>query len=436
MRNENRQFGAVMNMGNLFNSLISWCKLAARNLVKNGRRSLFTVLAIGLGYAAVNVFGGFTKYIFTGLAESYIYAQANGHLTIFKNGFLSHGKVDPARYMLSQVEVQSIQAVLRSFPQVLLVTSQLHISGLLSNGEVSTVFIGVGRVPSDVRLINGYAQGMVGRIKLFTGRPLEDTIVFGVGLSSGLAKQLNLVHGSDGMAIAPTMDGQINALDVQVFHLFDAPFEILNDTLMVVPLAFAQSLYSTKNVDRLIILFEDTEQTEPMRIVLAQVLAHKGLDVEIKTWNELNVYYTKVKDMFSVIFIFLFVIVFVIVVMSIINTVSMAVMERTREIGTLRALGTQRRGIMTLFSIESLMLGVLGALLGFGLTLMSWVIVKVMEPTWIPPMIPMRVPLEVHLVPEYLILSLMVLLLLTLVAAIPPVRKAVRMNIVEALGHV
>ena len=81
--------------------MLVWLRIAARNLFINARRSLFTILAIGLGYAAVNVFGGFTEYMFTGLEDSHIYAQGNGHLTIFKKGFLDHGKLNPVAYLLS-----------------------------------------------------------------------------------------------------------------------------------------------------------------------------------------------------------------------------------------------------------------------------------------------------------------------------------------------
>ena len=56
-------------------------KIAFRNLLKNRRRSAFTVAAIGIGYAAVVVFGGFTAYVFDSLEQSIIYGSGNGHLS-------------------------------------------------------------------------------------------------------------------------------------------------------------------------------------------------------------------------------------------------------------------------------------------------------------------------------------------------------------------
>ena len=415
--------------------MMTWFKLALRNLFRNHRRSLFTVLAIGLGFAAVNILGGFTEYIFTNLRDSFIYLQANGHLTIFKSGFLQDGKLNPTRYLLNETEVGLIEETLRRHPEVLVVTPQLNISGLLGNGKVSTIFLAAGRVPSDVRLINSRARGMISRLQQFTGKPLEDDVVYGVGLSKGLAEQFKFELGSNPVAMSSTVSGQVNAMDAQVFQLFNSPNEALEDKLMLVPLKFAQALYDTTSVDRIIVLLDRTELTEPMRARLAQDFADRGLQVEIKAWDELSPFYTKVKQMFDVIFMFTFLIVFSIVVMSVVNTVSMVIMERTREIGTLRALGLKRRGIVGLLAVESMLLGVFGSTLGIILTLVAWSAIVALEPTWVPPQIASRVPLEVYLVPHYMVYSILSLVALSLLAAAVPARKAAKMEIVSALGH-
>jgi putative ABC transport system permease protein len=413
----------------------TWVTLALRNLFRNRRRSLFTILAIGLGFAAVNILGGFTEYIFTNLRDSYIYLHANGHLTIFKAGFLQDGKLNPTRYLLDETEVSAIQETLRRHPEVLVATPQLNISGLLSNGKVSTIFIAAGRVPSDVRNINSHAHGMIARLQQFKGKPLQDDVVYGVGLSEGLAEQFKFDLGSNPVAMSSTISGQVNALDAQVFQLFHSPNEALEDKLMIVPLKFAQALYDTTSIDRIVVLLDRTELAEPMRAELVQDFAGRGLQVEIKTWNELSPFYTKVKHMFDVIFMFTFLIVFAIVVMSVINTVSMAIMERTREIGTLRALGLKRRGIVWLFAAESMVLGAFGSTLGIILTLVVWSAIVVLEPTWVPPQMASDIPLEVYLVPEYMSYSLLSLVFLSMVAAGLPARRAAQTEIVTALGH-
>lgn len=414
--------------------MLTWITLAVRNLFRNGRRSLFTILAIALGFLAVNVLGGFTAYIFTNLQDSYIYAEANGHLTVFRAGFLDKGKLDPNRYLLSEQQLDRIRQVLQRHPEVVLSTPQLQISGLLSNGQVSTIFVAAGRVPSDVAAI-GKLGGRGATVKLYDGQALSDQAENAIGVSHGLAAVLNLKLGDSAVAMAPTISGQVNALDAELHQLIDAPIEALEDKLALVPLKFAQDLYDTGSVDRVTVLLASTEQTEALRTVLARELAEAGLELDIRTWNELSPFYTKVKKMFDVIFAISFLIVFTIVVMSVVNTFTMAVMERTREIGTLRALGVKQRGIVSLFSLESVVLGGFGSALGIALTLLVVALVGWLQPTWIPPQIARRVPLQIHLVPQFWLFSAVMLMLLSMLSAIVPARKAARMPITNALGY-
>lgn len=415
--------------------MLTWIKLAFRNLFRNARRSLFTVLAIALGFVAVNVLGGFTAYIFSNLEESYIYAEANGHLTVFKQGFLDKGKLDPNRYLLSETELERIRTTAARHPQVVISTEQLNVSGLLSNGQVSTIFLAAGRVPSDIEAIGKLSSRNSKRILLYDGRPLSDADEHGIGVSHGLAKALNLALDGTAVAMSPTVSGQINALDVQLVQLIDAPIEALDDKLAVVPLKFAQSLYDTASVDRVTLLLRRGTDIEAVRGTLARELHAAGLDVDIRTWTELSPFYTKAKKMFDVIFVVSFLIVFTIVVMSVVNTFTMAVLERTREIGTLRALGVRRRGIVTMFALESVVLGGFGSLFGIGLTVLVVALVGWLEPSWIPPQMARRVPLQIYLVPLYWMSSTLALLVLAILSAILPARKAARMPITHALGY-
>jgi len=415
--------------------MMTWIKLALRNLFRNGRRSLFTIVAIGVGFLAVNTLGGFTRYIFTSLKDSYIYAEANGHLTVFKSGFLDHGKLEPTKYLLSDGDVTALRKILARHPEVVVVTPQLQISGLLSNGKVSTIFIAPGRVPSDIQAIASHAVGVMGKARLYDGAPLSDQLSYGIGVAHGLAKQLNLKLGSSAVAMSPTISGQINALDAQLVQLIDAPDEALDGTFAAVPLKFAQDLYDTTSVDRLTVLLRNDDATVAMRETLAREFAAAGLSVDVRTWNELSPFYTKVKKMFNVIFFITFLIVFTIVVMSIVNTISMAIMERTREIGTLRALGVKRKGIVGLFALESLMLGAFGAALGVVLNLAVLGAVGYFQPTWVPPQVSRQIPLQIYLVPDYWLYSVLLLLCLSLLSALLPARKAARMVIVGALAY-
>ncbi|MCK8604151.1 hypothetical protein [Desulfoferrobacter suflitae] len=216
---------------------VTWIKIAALNLLRNRRRSLFTIIAIAMGYAAVNVFGGFTGYIFRCLKDSFIYAQANGHITIFKEGFLQEGQIEPLKFLIDADQARTIHSLCRSNPHIVVTTGQLSIMGLVTNGSVSTIFIASGKVPSDTYQIQRAATGILARIEHLYGKPLDDSVPYGIGMAFGLAKRLKLEVGSDAIVMASTVDGRINALDAQVFQLFYTILEELNDKYLIVPLS-------------------------------------------------------------------------------------------------------------------------------------------------------------------------------------------------------
>lgn len=413
--------------------MIALFKIAFRNLLRNRRRSLFTILAIALGFSAVNLFGGFAQYMYTGNREMAIFGTCNGHLLVFKKGYLEKGQLDPARYLITPEELKTISSLCQKLPEVTLVAPHLMISGLISNGKVSTIFIAQGIAPSAVDV---FWDRTVQEIKAFEGRKLEDDNPYGVAAADGLARLLDLKLGSDAIAFTNTVSGQMNALDMEIFQLFHTDLDTLNDKMMRVPLEFSQRLYDTDSVDRIAILLNKHEQTESVRQELQGLLSGQKSEYEIKTWIETSQWYRKVKNMFDVIFAFLFVIVFVIVIMSVINTMSMAVIERTREIGTLRALGLKRRGVNFLFGMESILLGILGSMAGLIFTFLGSWCIDVIKPTWIPPGITKRVPIMIFLSYENLLYSFIFLMFLCIIASFLPARRAAHQNVVDALGHV
>jgi putative ABC transport system permease protein len=271
---------------------------------------------------------------------------------------------------------------------------------------------------------------------LLHGQPLRDDTTYGIMMSSGLAKKLNVDTNANVVVTGPTVDGQMNALNAQIRCRADTADEMLSDKLILANLTFAQSLCNTKGADVLSILLADNDDTDGAKHELERLIAARGLDLSVATWEETSPAYTKVADMFNVIFSFLFVIVFVIVVLSVVNTVSMAVLERTREIGTLRALGLKRRGIVFMFATESAVLAFFGSVGGLALNFLTVGLVRFFEPKWVPPIMSRPIPLQVYIVPEYIAGALLSLMVLAVAAAIWPTRRATRMSIIDALGHV
>lgn len=408
---------------------MNFIKLGLRNILKNRRRSLVTVLAVALGFAAINLFSGYIHNVYNGLADQAIRGGGLGHLTLMKRGLLREGKLEPEKFLLKAEELERITKFLSQDAAVRLVTPRLGVSGIVSNGRVSTIFIGEGMVPEDTAVIRGDFRADRGGV-LDPARPTA--AVF----AADLADMLGLQRNDYAVLVTSTVEGLTNALDVDVGEIYNTGNAGTNDKLLLLPFAFAQRLFDTSGADRLIVLLQDRAQTFAAQQRLSEKLQAAGFDIEIKTWLELSSFYKQVKNLFDMIFAFIFAIVIVIVTMSIINTMSMAVMERTREIGTLRSLGMRRWDISWLFTVEGILLVVLGGLVGVVLTIVMAFLVNQIGLSYVPPNNTDAVLLRVDIVPWVMAQAFAFLGLVAAIASLLPARRAARMVIVDAMGHV
>ncbi len=414
------------------NQFTQWIKIAFRNILKSKRRTMVTLVAIGFGFASIALFQGYIHSIYEGLRASAIHGSGIGHLTIYAKGWKEFGKSDPEAYMISGKDVQTINNLVLENTHVTIASPRLSISGLVSNGKNSTIFIATGVIPEHEKEIKGEFY----EFQPITGSPLNSDNEFGVEMANGLSHHLELNPGEDGVVMGTTLDGQMNALDINISGTYNTGVADTNDKFIKVPFTFAQSFYDTQKADSIVLLLDDWQKTELVMQQVYDTLQSSGIEVEIKTWKELSLFYNSVRNMFDMIFLFIFVIVFIIVIMSTTNTMGMAVIERTREIGTLRALGLKQRGVSFLFAAEGGILGFAGCLFGLSIHTLVWAIISWVQPSYTPPGNSTPVPLIVDFLPQEIITLIIFMSVLALISAIVPARRAAKQNVVNSLTHV
>ena len=130
-----------------------------------------------------------------------------------------------------------------------------------------------------------------------------------------------------------------------------------------ITLSSAQRLLQSDRVTNLVVGLDGTKHRSGRRRADPRL---RGLpqQMTLKKWIDLAAYYKQVRTLFDGIFLFMGVIVFFMVLMSSVNSLLMAMFERTREIGTMLAMGTPRAWIMALFMVEATLIGILGAAAG------------------------------------------------------------------------
>jgi putative ABC transport system permease protein len=189
-----------------------------------------------------------------------------------------------------------------------------------------------------------------------------------------------------------------------------------------------------------VVQLQHTSQIPQARQRLRQLIeAQFGQDqLEIQDYRTLNPFYGQIVTMFGAMFGFIALLIGAIVLFTVSNTMSMVVVERTMEIGTLRAIGLRRGGIRRLFLCEGLMLGIIGAVLGVLISLLVAALINQSGITWLPPGRVERIPLTVRIWGKDALIAGTALGLIgvAVLSAVWPANRAARMQVVDALRHV
>jgi putative ABC transport system permease protein len=403
--------------------------LAFRNVFRNRRRTIMTLIMVGGGVAGLLLVGGFFARMFWGLRESTI-NDGLGHLQIFT---AEHFNREEKHVLDTGIDNwRQVAATASTGGHVRGVAPRIEFYGMLSNGVKSSVFMGSAVDPVAERSL-GFSP------RLAAGRDLDSKPSGEVEalIGTGVARSMSVKPGDGLTLLAVTSDGALNGIDVQIVGLVNTGFKEVDDRYLRITLPSAQRLLQSDRVTNLVVGLDATDNTDLVAASLAPRLRGLPQQLVLKKWIDLAAYYKQVRSLFSTIFVFLGIIVFFMVLMSSVNTLLMAMFERTREIGTMLAMGTPRSWIMALFVLEATVLGVLGAIVGVvGGNLLGVLLNH--SGIHLPPPPGTTVPMAFRVlhVPSLMIGSSLLVIVSLALASIFPAIRASRLQIAEALAHV
>ena len=403
--------------------------LAFRNVFRNRRRTIMTLLMVGGGVTGLLLSGGFFAFMVDGLREHTI-KEGLGHLQIFT---AEHFRRDEVRVLDTGIENwQQVAATIQAGPHIRGVAPRIEFYGMVSNGSKSSVFVGSAVDPAAESSL-----GFTPRLSSGTDLSPKPSGEVEAIIGSGLAKSMNVKVGDGLTILAVTSDGALNGVDVQIAGIVKTGYDEMDARYLRVTLASAQRLLQSDRVTNLVVGLDSTANTDAAAAALAPRLQGLPQQMVLKKWIDLATYYLQVRNMFFGIFLFLGVIVFFMVLMASVNTLLMAMFERTREIGTMLAMGTPRLWIVALFMLEATLTGCLGAIAG---VLSGNLLGSIINASGLhmppPPGYSVAISFKVLHVPAIMVgASILVIFSLALSSIIPAIRAS-RLQIAEALAHV
>ena len=333
--------------------------LAWRNLWRQGRRSLISLIAVAtVVFFAVMMYslgGALTNGMYADLTKevgnAQIHTEAYRDARNFGDGLLE--------------DVASIrEQVTRTAPDAVVIGS-LQVPGLVAGEDRSRGLALQGQdwpeVVKEDFLNDNLAEGTF----------VEGDNVTGIMLGQSLATALEVGLGDDVYVYAPGTDGYgAAAYTVEGILDFSDPNQEINAAYL--SLAAAQELAAPDAVSRLELHYPDINTVKEDALVEADVSALQaalGRSAEVETWREIDGGLTTMLTFVTPMMTFISVIFFVLAGLLVLNTVYLSTLERVREFGVIISLGAKGRRILGMVTLESLLMCLTGAAIGLGLGL-------------------------------------------------------------------
>ncbi len=401
-------------------------RLAFRNVLRNKSRAAFTLGGIAFGVWMSLLLGSFVIGLGETMADDVVRSKV-GALQVHLRGYDDAKANQPLDFNME--EHGDVPRIALATPHVKAVAPHIVFGGLLNNGAASTMVIATGADPdAELKVLPLANRGL-------TGQPLSKDAPHAGLLGFELADAMGVKRGSTVTLQAASQAGQQNALDLDLAGTVNNNLPFDSKRMLWVPLAYAQELVQMPGrVTEFAIALDDIKYTDEVKEHLERALGPK---YHVQTWYELRVNIKEVIQIQRIILMAACLVFLIIAVVGVMNTMLMSVLERTREIGTMMAVGVKRSQVTVLFLWEAAFLALLGA--GIGAALGYGVVGIVVELGGVALTAPgstMMVHIKPHAPLWLAAIAVVASALGTLAAAAYPAWRAARLRPVEALRAV
>ena len=336
-------------------------KMAVRNTHRYARRSLLIVSLIAVGVVFVQVYMAVTNS-YKNLIISQITDSMLGHIQVHKKGYLVSVENVPLNMNLTAEQTARAEAILKANPMVESYSTRIKLGGMISNFAETTnirlAAINPGEEFKTVPLLP--SRVLEGNSNLKPGEALVPEL---------LAKGMKLKTGVTVVLVATNKDGSVNGKQFTIGGIIEtAPGPGGRDGYILLADAMELLRMDPPEVSEIAVRLKDFGKLEPaFNALMKAFMQEKTKDgkpvFEIHTWEKLSPF-SAIAKMINMMTLMVKIMLVAIVLIGIMNVMIMSVYERTREIGTIAAIGTQPNTILAMFMAEGLCLGAAGVIAG------------------------------------------------------------------------
>ena len=332
--------------------------LGWRNIWRNRRRTLINMSAVGFGLFLVIVYSGMIAGML-GDAKSQLDNSGMGHVEIYAPGFrLRHGAG------MTLGDPQALLARLK-LPPGAQVGARVVGRGLATSARGGQGVGIIGIDPGPEALLSAYSTD------IRQGARLAADDDRGILIGEKLAERLKVGVGQKVRLMVQQADGEMGADIFRVRGIFHSIVAPISRGQVLVTTRAAQTLLGVPGAaHQVVIQLERPEDAEPLAAALR---AELGQGVEVATLLQLLPVLATMDRLIDGVMLVMALFVYLLVGLGILNTMLMSVLERTREFGVMRAIGTRPGRVVALVLAEAFWIATISVAVGLSLGLaLTW----------------------------------------------------------------
>jgi putative ABC transport system permease protein len=330
-------------------------RIALRNIGRNSRRSILSATATAIATMAMVALVAYVNGMGADVKKN-IADLVTGHVQVRAKDYERYAQLNPLHLRVQHYE--DLLARLDAEPEVAAAVARLSLPVGIFRGEET---VGAEVMGVDLERERDFMH--VDRIVASGRLPRAGANEALVGTS--LARKLGAGLGDRITLLSGTMRRSSNALTVEIVGLAAFPVAAMDGTRLILPLDRAIALARMDDsVTEVLVKAKDEGRIPALQRRVQEVLAAGGwTDLEARTWSDAN-YMLAFFDLAEAAYFIISVVFFLLASTVLVNTTMMVVFERTREIGTVGALGMKGGEIVRMFLLEALYLAAIGATAG------------------------------------------------------------------------
>ena len=325
---------------------ISW-----RNIWRNKVRSLVIIFSIALGIFAGVIASAFFKGMAIQRIQKVIKTELS-YIQIHNPGFEQTS--DFTNFIVNS---EDITQKIKQIPNVSGVSRRMSVQSMAASAETASGVIISGVFPEQEATVTNIST------KIIDGQYFEGIKRNPVVIGKKLAEKLNVKVRSKIVITIQDLDNNITSGAFRVAGIYSTDNNMFDEANIYVRFTDIQKLtgFPMNAAHEIAINISDNKE---LPVILPKVKEITNNDLDVKSWKELSPemnYLTEAMDMYMYIFI---VIILLALLFGIINTMLMVVMERTKEIGMLMAIGMNKMKVFGMIVLESVLLSLTGGIVG------------------------------------------------------------------------